>query len=135
MASKLGVPVSTVQGWRERNAIPLQRLDAIRDAANKHDIDLAPEHVVLQVGDPPGADGDDGAATANATAPADDDEPAKPARSGGGLRTRAAVAAAGVALVVTAIAVHSRGGGVAQWWWRGRATDGAGWRRRPVCWR
>ncbi len=49
MAARLGVPVSTVQGWKERDAIPVQRLEAIKAAAQQHDIGLTPEDVVLQV--------------------------------------------------------------------------------------
>ena len=30
MAKKLGVAVTTVQGWKERNAIPIRRLDELR---------------------------------------------------------------------------------------------------------
>ena len=40
MAAKLGIAVSTVQGWKQRDAIPAQRLAAIRAAAAEHDIDL-----------------------------------------------------------------------------------------------
>ena len=40
MAAKLGIAVSTVQGWKQRDAIPAQRLAAIRAAAVEHDIDL-----------------------------------------------------------------------------------------------
>lgn len=42
MAKKLGVAVTTVQGWKERNAIPVQRLDQIREAAKRENIDLGP---------------------------------------------------------------------------------------------
>jgi len=49
MATKLSVPVSTVQGWKERNAIPVNRLEAIKAAARQHDIGLTPEDVVLQI--------------------------------------------------------------------------------------
>jgi len=40
MASKLGVAVSTVQGWRERGSIPAARHDQIRAAAETHGIAL-----------------------------------------------------------------------------------------------
>lgn len=40
MAKKLGVAVTTIQGWKERNAIPVQRLDQIREAARREGIDL-----------------------------------------------------------------------------------------------
>lgn len=120
MASKLGVPVSTVQGWRERNAIPVARLDAIRAAAAKHDISLTPEHVVLQVGAPPKDDGRS-AATDRAAEPAKPQasripssrgdplksEPRKKTRSGrwsdGGFPPIAGIA--GVAFVVALVAM------------------------------
>ncbi len=38
MAAKLGVPVTTVQGWKKRNAIPGTRRDDILTAANQHNI-------------------------------------------------------------------------------------------------
>ena len=41
MASKLGVAVSTVQGWRERAVIPAGRHGDIRQAAQKHSVALA----------------------------------------------------------------------------------------------
>ena len=40
MASCLGVPVSTVQGWKQRDAIPLARREQIRAAAAEHGIAL-----------------------------------------------------------------------------------------------
>ncbi|MYH36766.1 MAG: hypothetical protein F4160_08195 [Rhodospirillaceae bacterium] len=40
MAKKLGVAVTTVQGWKERNAIPIRRLDELRAAAQREGIDL-----------------------------------------------------------------------------------------------
>ena len=41
MAKKLGVAVTTIQGWKERNAIPIRRLDEIRTAAAREGIDLS----------------------------------------------------------------------------------------------
>ncbi len=41
MAQKLGVPVSTVQGWKQRNAIPENRIGDILSAAETHNVDLA----------------------------------------------------------------------------------------------
>jgi uroporphyrinogen-III synthase len=41
MAAKLGVPVTTVQGWKGRNQIPAGRFVTIRAAANEHGVDLA----------------------------------------------------------------------------------------------
>lgn len=40
MATKLNVPVTTVQGWKKRDAIPAGRKDEIVSAANLHGIDL-----------------------------------------------------------------------------------------------
>ncbi len=40
MANKLDVPVSTVQGWKERGVIPESRHDDIRAAATAHDVAL-----------------------------------------------------------------------------------------------
>ena len=40
-ASLLGVAVSTVQGWKERGAIPANRHQAILEAAERHGVDLA----------------------------------------------------------------------------------------------
>lgn len=41
MASKLNVPVTTVQGWKKRDAIPGNRTKEILDAAQEHNIDLS----------------------------------------------------------------------------------------------
>ncbi len=41
MAHKLGVPVSTVQGWKQRDTIPEHRIADILAAAATHDVDLA----------------------------------------------------------------------------------------------
>ncbi len=41
MAAKLGVPVTTVQGWKERGTIPRKREADIRAAAARHGIALA----------------------------------------------------------------------------------------------
>lgn len=40
MAKKLGVAVTTVQGWKERGVIPFARLDEIKAAAQRENIDL-----------------------------------------------------------------------------------------------
>ena len=40
MANKLEVPVTTVQGWKKRGAIPATRLADLRDAAQRHGIVL-----------------------------------------------------------------------------------------------
>ncbi len=81
MAAKLAVPVSTVQGWKERDAIPVNRLEAIKAAARQHDIGLTPEDVVLQV-DAEAADADEGPPTMMAEKPAD--KSAEDAKSGAG---------------------------------------------------
>jgi hypothetical protein len=41
MAHKLDVPVSTVQGWKQRDAIPANRADDILAAAAAHGVDLS----------------------------------------------------------------------------------------------
>lgn len=41
MAHKLDVPVSTVQGWKQRDAIPQNRVSDTLAAAAAHDVDLA----------------------------------------------------------------------------------------------
>lgn len=40
MATKMGVPVTTVQGWKQRNAIPLSRREDIVQAAKENGVDL-----------------------------------------------------------------------------------------------
>ena len=40
MASRLGIPVSTVQGWKQRDTIPAGRMEAVRAAATAAEIDL-----------------------------------------------------------------------------------------------
>ena len=42
MAQKLGVPVSTVQGWKERGVIPSGRRDEVMAAAQRHGFSLDP---------------------------------------------------------------------------------------------
>lgn len=41
MAAKLGVPVTTVQGWKNRGHIPDNRHAAVRAAADSHGVDLS----------------------------------------------------------------------------------------------
>jgi hypothetical protein len=53
MAGKLGVAVSTVQGWKERDTIPQARHADILAAARKHGIELAEERLA-EAGDSPG---------------------------------------------------------------------------------
>lgn len=42
MANKLGMAVTTVQGWKKRGVIPANRVDQIAAAATAHGIDLGP---------------------------------------------------------------------------------------------
>ncbi len=41
MASKMDVPVTTVQGWKKRNVIPANRRDQVLRAAQSNDIDVS----------------------------------------------------------------------------------------------
>lgn len=41
MATKMNVPVTTVQGWKKRNVIPGNRRQDVLDAAREHQVDLA----------------------------------------------------------------------------------------------
>jgi hypothetical protein len=40
MSTKTGIPVTTIQGWKQRNAIPANRRNELIDAANQHGIML-----------------------------------------------------------------------------------------------
>lgn len=40
MASKMGVAVTTVQGWKKRGTIPANRVQALLESALEHDIDI-----------------------------------------------------------------------------------------------
>lgn len=40
MAARLGIPVSTVQGWKQRDTIPAGRMEVVRAAAAAEEIDL-----------------------------------------------------------------------------------------------
>lgn len=76
MAAKLSVPVSTVQGWKERDAIPVNRLEAIKAAARQHDIGLTPEDVVLQIdAEPPHRGTEKATANRMANKPVREDKP------------------------------------------------------------
>ncbi len=46
-AQKLGVPVSTVQGWKERGVIPANRREEVLAAALRHDIAFGPDVLTL----------------------------------------------------------------------------------------
>ena len=41
MSTKTNIPVTTIQGWKKRNAIPVTRTDEILKAAREHDVDLS----------------------------------------------------------------------------------------------
>ena len=45
MASKLGLAVSTVQGWKQRDSIPATRLQLLRAAAAEHGISLSDDEL------------------------------------------------------------------------------------------
>src|SRR3546814_6664567 len=51
MAKTLGLAVSTVQGWKERSAIPTNRHDQIRAAARSHNIPVDPEMLRASAGE------------------------------------------------------------------------------------
>lgn len=51
MAKTLGLAVSTVQGWKERSAIPANRHDQIRAAARQNNIDIDAEVLRNSAGD------------------------------------------------------------------------------------
>ncbi len=55
MAAKLDIPVTTVQGWKKRSAIPASRHSDIVDAAEKHNISM--EGIDLAAAEQPIADG------------------------------------------------------------------------------
>lgn len=56
MANKLGIAVSTVQGWKNRDAIPDSRHADIREAARKHGISLSSD-LLKASGDGSGEEG------------------------------------------------------------------------------
>lgn len=72
MASKLDVPVSTVQGWKERGVIPEARHNEVRSAAEAHGVSLDEADLAASAEAPPEAPpeaADEGAAeTAEAMA-------------------------------------------------------------------
>ncbi|MDH3738242.1 MAG: hypothetical protein OER92_03540, partial [Alphaproteobacteria bacterium] len=70
MAHKLDVPVSTVQGWKQRDAIPENRAADILAAARSHDVDLS------GIGEAASADDNDGADNVEADADTGPDLPA-----------------------------------------------------------
>ena len=78
MAKKLGVAVTTIQGWKERNAIPIRRLDEIRTAAAREGIDLGALAVPTESPAEQSPVEDSGAASPAGDAPFSE----RPARSG-----------------------------------------------------
>lgn len=138
MAAKLGAPVSTVQGWKQRDSVPAARMAEIRKVAAEHEI------VLPEPGEPPSdaysadapadtadapsgttddtvghddsASRSDVAASVPASASAQKTEPRMEARSAGGLATGLSVLALLVAL-----------GGAGWVWWstQGPGADGA----------
>ncbi len=70
MAHKLNVPVTTVQGWKKRGAIPEVRHDDIRAAAVAHGIELDPADLAAALPEPTEGDyPEDGAEEGRATRP------------------------------------------------------------------
>ncbi|MGE0254581.1 MAG: carph-isopro domain-containing protein [Alphaproteobacteria bacterium] len=93
MAGRLGVPVSTVQGWKQRDAIPLARREQIRAAAAEHGIDLDADMLAPVIDATPQPTPGDAPPSRPAAAP-------MPRRLTGAL-----AALAGLALVVAAVAL------------------------------
>lgn len=86
MAAKLGVAVSTVQGWRERGAIPKARHGQILEAARSHGVALEPEELAAAAGAPEPEATRTAERTETRTAtgkPAEPEEPARPAARAG----------------------------------------------------
>lgn len=55
MSTKTGIPVTTIQGWKQRDAIPANRRYELVDAANKNGINLS--DLLMEIaGDKPNAD-------------------------------------------------------------------------------
>ena len=74
MAAKLDVPVSTVQGWKQRDTIPAGRIEAIVNAAREHGVAL-PALTEKAAPQPSQAESD---APARSTPPAGEHRPAGP---------------------------------------------------------
>lgn len=70
MAKKLGVAVTTIQGWKERGTIPIARLDEIKAAAEREGIDLL---AVAQAGSPKAGAANGAEKSGSATDPAPKD--------------------------------------------------------------
>ena len=103
MAHKLGVPVSTVQGWKQRNAIPENRVADILAAAEAHEIDVANIVMSSDLAAEAAADGHEpDEATSEPVSPAPETAP-PPAEAPGDARQssdRSALIVAGLALIV-----------------------------------
>lgn len=67
MAAKLGVPATTVQGWKDRGSIPPARRRGVIEAAARHGISLEPEVLERAPGPPPRTE--EGAPTQPAPSP------------------------------------------------------------------
>ncbi|MBT5572619.1 MAG: hypothetical protein HOJ90_15520 [Alphaproteobacteria bacterium] len=115
MAAKLGAPVSTVQGWKQRDTIPATRMAEIREIAHKNNISLpeSADSASETPLTPPEANQDPVSDSANV-----DVDVAKPPavnKSGSGSGGRAT----GIAVLALLVAVGSAG-----WiWW---STEGPG---------
>ncbi|MGD8810748.1 MAG: hypothetical protein PVG24_14155, partial [Gammaproteobacteria bacterium] len=107
MATKLGIPVTTVQGWRGRRHIPGNRIEEIRRAAAEHGVDLSAGPEAEQPAAPPDTAEPEsasetetaGAAEAGTTEPAAAQSPSSQAIAGG-----SGVAWAALVLAVVALA-------------------------------
>jgi hypothetical protein len=101
MAAKLDVPVTTVQGWKKRNAIPRARHADILVAATKHGLAVDPD--LLAATDPNGSAVETPDAL-EAEIAAVADPVAAPPRNGRGAST-AAIGAAAVAVVAALVSI------------------------------
>ena len=124
MAARMGIPVSTVQGWKQRDTIPAGRMEAVRAAAaaEKIDLDIKPGADDREV---PASAGAPGPAAENAKpeAPRAPDEaahePTDPTP-----RDRAAPPARGNRVAVLALVVALGVGGWSWWSTQGPGADG-----------
>lgn len=100
MAHKLDVPVSTVQGWKQRNAIPDNRLADIHAAAAAHNVDLTGIAAAASGGEPPQQATPSAPQAAPPPSPPPPSSPARTAVPPQGNRAGAALVVAILALVV-----------------------------------
>ena len=77
MAAKVGVPVTTVQGWKERGTIPEPRIPDVLAAAAKHGVALSDVGLKATSNDKSGAGGEELTVTAQAAVsqPTPDERP------------------------------------------------------------